>query len=87
MCWQPFAFISALCRSRWWSVAVARTTINLSDEDIELLKALKDHFKAPSLNDAIRQSIAQASVLTRYVNEHGELVLLKDGAEVRLVKT
>jgi len=66
---------------------MAKTTINLTEKDLELIEQLKDHFDANTLNDAIRQAVAQSSVLSRYVNEDGELVLLKDdGEKVTLVR-
>ena len=66
---------------------MAKTTINLTDKDLELIKQLKEHFDASTLNDAIRQAVAQSSVLSRYVNENGELVLLKeDGEKVTVVR-
>lgn len=57
---------------------MARRTVNLTETDLELLEQLKEHFDASSLNDAIRRSIAQSSLLKRYSDENGELVVLKD---------
>lgn len=66
---------------------MAKTTINLTEKDLELIKQLKEHFDANTLNDAIRQAVAQSSVLSRYVNKDGELVLLKeDGEKVTLAR-
>lgn len=66
---------------------MAKKTVNLTDKDMELIQKLKEHFDASSLNDAIRQSVAQASVLSRYVNEEGELVVLDDdGNKITLVR-
>lgn len=65
---------------------MAKTTINLSERDLEIIAELKEHFNTGTLNDAIRQSIAQSSVLSRYVNEDNELVVEKqNGDKVALV--
>lgn len=57
---------------------MARRTVNLTESDLELLEQLKEHFDASSLNDAIRRSIAQSSLLKRYSDENGDLVVLRD---------
>lgn len=66
---------------------MAKTTVNFTKKDHELIEELKDHFDANTLNDAVRQAVAQSSVLSRYVNDKGELVLLKeDGEKVTIVR-
>lgn len=55
-----------------------RRTVNLTEADLKMLEELKEYFDASSLNDAIRRSVAQSSLLKRYSDENGDLVVLKD---------
>ena len=61
-----------------------RRSVTLSEKDLALLEGLKEHYGATSLNDAIRRSVAQASVLQRYADkDSGELTIeAPDGTRV-----
>lgn len=54
-------------------------TLNLSDAKVALLEKLKEHFDATSVSDTIRRSISQSSLLKRYSDEQGDLIVEKDG--------
>lgn len=64
---------------------MARKTVNLSEKDLAALEKLKDAFDAISLNDTIRRSIAQASVLNDLTDETGAIEIVdSDGTRRRL---
>lgn len=56
-----------------------RTTISLTNTEVEALEKLKVHFDTPSVSETIRRSISQSSVLKRYSDEEGDLVVERDG--------
>lgn len=56
-----------------------RTTVSLTKSEIDLLEKLKEHFDANSLSDTVRRSISQSSLLKRYSDEQGDLIVEKDG--------
>ena len=58
-----------------------KTTINLTERDLEIVRKLQEDFDTSTLNDAIRQAVAQSSVINRYVNKHGELVVIKENGD------
>ena len=62
---------------------MARRTVNLSDEDMELLNILKEHYRAASINETVRRSISQASLLRKFADDDGQVtVMRKDGTPV-----
>lgn len=56
-----------------------RTTISLTESEIRALDQLKEHFDTPSISETIRRSISQSSLLKRYSDEEGDLVVERDG--------
>jgi len=56
-----------------------RTTISLTEAEIKALEQLKSHFDTPSVSETIRRSISQSSLLKRYSNEDGDLLVERDG--------
>lgn len=64
---------------------MGRRSINLTQADIEALEELKEYFDAGTLNDTIRRSIAQSSLLKRYADEDQVVTVMKDGREIHLL--
>ena len=57
-----------------------KTSITLSDEDIELLEELREFFKAKSFSEVIKKSIVQTTNISRLADEDGNVrVKTKDG--------
>lgn len=56
-----------------------RTTITLTDAEVDALKNLRGHFDTQSVSETIRRSIAQSSLLKRYSDEEGDLLVERDG--------
>lgn len=56
-----------------------RATISLSPVEIKALEQLKNHFDTTSVSETIRRSISQSSLLKRYSNEDGDLLVERDG--------
>jgi len=56
-----------------------RTTITLTDAEVDALQNLRKHFDTQSVSETIRRSIAQSSLLKRYSDEEGDLLIERDG--------
>jgi len=56
-----------------------RTTITLTDAEVHALRNLREHFDTQSVSETIRRSIAQSSLLKRYSDEEGDLVVEREG--------
>lgn len=56
-----------------------RTTVSLTDDDIAELKRLRKFYGTKSVSETIRRSIAQSSLLKRYSDESGDLIVERNG--------
>lgn len=63
---------------------MARRTIKLTEADVMALEELREYFDAASLNDTIRRSIAQSSLMKRYADEEQTVTVIKDGEQIKL---
>lgn len=65
---------------------MARKTVNLSEKDLASLEKLKEAFDAISLNDTIRRTIAQASVLNDLTDETGAIEIAEPDGTIRRIQ-
>ncbi|MEP3048004.1 MAG: hypothetical protein ABJL55_19700 [Roseibium sp.] len=56
-----------------------RTSVTLSKADLDVLEKLKEHYGTGSVSETIRRSISQSSLLKRYSDEDGDLVVERNG--------
>ena len=56
-----------------------RTSVTLNREDIAELRRLREFYGVNSVSETVRRSLAQSSMLKRYVDDEGNLTVERDG--------